>query len=206
MLVLSETKKVDSKESWDTLAERIPDVPASAMIRGMFPRQLVKQLPSASSARYLPFTLYPVREYMELVLRCARALHPRETPANAVLRLGTHVYPLFASSMAGTAIFAVAQIDFRKVCELAPKAYDITLKPGKLACVNSSDTEATLELRQVWPFPDLFHAGIWIGAMDVCGVSGTIQVRRHSSSSVDFNLKWQDTKAVARFPQTQRML
>jgi len=124
------------------------------------------------------------------LLRIAAARSPSKSAATALLELGYGVYSQFASSIAGTAIFAMAQLDFRRVCELSPKAYGVTLKPGGTEVVHAGPNDAVVRLVQVWAYPDVFHTGIWLGAMEACGASGTIEVKRRLPSSVELHMHW----------------
>lgn len=192
LIARSTGQTIDADDTLEELSERVSRAPSSALIRGMFPAQLMEGAPPGiSKQRFVSFKLYPVRDYMQLLLEVAKAKYPRQPVATGLLRLGYGVYPLFASSVAGTAVFAAVQYDFKVICEMAPKAYNITLKPGSVAVDYVRDGEARIKLRNVWPFPDIFHAGIWLGAMKVCRTSGTVEVTKHSDCNVDFVLRWQ---------------
>lgn len=193
----SKPETIDSLEDWEQMRARLPVTPESAAIRGLFPAEIVKLVPevSAPRSRYVPFSNYPMHEYLDLILQAARIAYPNMTAGNAVLRLGTHVYTTFASSLAGMAIFSVAGIDFRRVIELSPKAYEVTLKPGRINVVHAGPRAGRIELRNVWAFPDIFHAGIWLGGMAACKVAGSIAITRHSLSDVDFDMEWESTRA-----------
>lgn len=184
-------KLLDAEDSWEDLEARIAQAPTSAMVRGMFISELLKSVPTAGveARRYIPFTLYPVREYMELILRVSRPRAAKLSPATAVMRAGCSVYTTFASSLAGTAIFSFAR-DFKRVVELSPKAYSVTLSPSSVEVLKLEAQAATVRLRGVWPYPDLFHAGIWLGAMETFGVDGEIEVIRHASSEAELSMKW----------------
>jgi uncharacterized protein (TIGR02265 family) len=175
---------------------RIAATPASAAIRGLFPAEIVKLVPEVSAPRalYVPFSNYPMHEYLDLILQAARLAYPNMTAGNAVLRLGTHVYTTFASSLAGMAIFSVAGVDFRRAIEVSPKAYEVTLKPGRINVIHAGPRAGRIELRNVWAFPDIFHAGIWLGGMAACKVAGSIGITRHSLSDVDFDMQWESTR------------
>jgi uncharacterized protein (TIGR02265 family) len=192
LIASSETDTIDAPDSWDELGARIELTPKDAMIRGMFLREVARiaKRPIKPEPRYIPFSLYPVREYQELILRTAHMNHPDATPATAILRVGLHVYSLFASSLAGMAIFSVANIDFRTVCDFAPKAYSVTLKPGQMKASHAGPGETLIELRNVWPFPDIFHAGIWLGGMHATRVKGTLEIQRHSFCAADLRARW----------------
>jgi uncharacterized protein (TIGR02265 family) len=183
---------IDADDDWDDLEARIEATPASAMIRGMFLNAVMRLVgaKAAEHRRYIPFRLYPAPEYMRLLLSAARSRFPRRSAADALLALGLGVYSVWASSLAGTAVLAVAGRDFRRICELAAKSYEITLSPGHAQAVRVGEKEAIVQLRDVWIFPDIFHAGIWLGALRTTGLSGTVEVTRHSLSSVDFHVRW----------------
>lgn len=186
-------KRHESTDSWDDLRARILQTPPSATVRGMFLSELLKSAPTAGIEvkRYIPFTLYPVREYMELILRVAQPRAGSLSPATAVMRAGCSVYATFAASLAGTAIFSIAR-DFRRVVELSPKAYSVTLKPSSVEILQLEPRLATVRLHGVWPYPDMFHVGIWLGAMDAFGVDGEIAVTPLSISEVELQMSWSE--------------
>lgn len=194
-VVTTEDRVLDVNDSWDDLAARIEDVPRHAEIRGMFLSEVLRLEPSLQSprARYIPFSMYPVHEYMELLLTAAQTREPNKSPGGALLALGLGVYSLFASSLTGLAIFSIAQNNFARVSELSSKAYGITLKPGRATAVSVEPNEALIQLRDVWVFPDIFHCGIWLGAMQASNARGTIDVIRHSLCDVDFRVRWQQS-------------
>lgn len=186
-------KRHDSDESWEDLRARIAQTPLSATVRGMFFSELLKSSPTAGieTKRYIPFTLYPVRDYMELILRVAQPRAAKLSPTTAVMRAGCSVYATFAASLAGTAIFSIAR-DFRRVVELSPNAYSVTLKPSSVEVAKLEPRAATVRLRGVWPFPDIFHVGIWLGAMEAFGVDGEIEAMRTSLSDVELQMSWSE--------------
>lgn len=184
-------KRLDAPESWAELRARIVETPSSAQARGMFLSELVRSAPAAApeGRRYVAFGLYPVREYMELILRVAQARKDKSPPATAVLRTGLGVYELFANSLVGTAIFSIAR-DFRRVVEVAPKGYAVSLPDSRVEVLRLESGAALVRLAHVWPFPDIFQAGIWLGAMEKMGAEGEIEITRHSASDVEFDIRW----------------
>ena len=181
---------ISSDATWQSLEAQVARVPADAMIRGLFMRDALRSLASPPSRRYLPFGRYPLTEYLPLLLQAARESHPDDSPANALMKIGLTVFPVFASSLAGSAIFSVAGDDFISAVRLAPRAYSVTLDPGSIAVDELGPEEVLLRLRDVWVFPEVFHAGVWLGAMDYYQVHGTIDIERHSPCEVDFHLRW----------------
>jgi uncharacterized protein (TIGR02265 family) len=131
-----------------------------------------------------------MREYMGLLLEGARLAFPGLTPQEALRRMGHGVYDAFAASLAGNALFGIIQHEYIRVLELTPKAYPLTMDPGRVEVQFKSDTEAVAQLRDVWPFPESFHVGIWEGAYKALAVTGQLQVVPLSRSSVDLHLSW----------------
>jgi uncharacterized protein (TIGR02265 family) len=176
--------------------QRIAAVPERATARGMFFQFLVPGLgPSTAgkvtSRRYLAFKNYPLREYVEvLALSCAEQASSL-APAEHLQRLGHQVYPNYAQTLTGMAIFAVART-FRQVVELAPAAYRVTISPGSVRVRSIEDGHAIVELRDLWVVPELHQVGIWQGAMSVCGARGEIRVEALDLGNVNFELTWRE--------------
>lgn len=189
----TEFKRIAAPDSWEQLRARIEQTPSSAQVRGMFLSELLRSAPGvhAESRRYVAFGLYPVREYMDLILRVAHARTDKSPPSTAVMRTGLGVYELFANSLVGTAIFSIAR-NFRRVVEGAPKAYAVSLPSSQVEVLHVEAGAARVRLREVWPFPDIFQAGIWLGAMEKMGAAGEIDVTRNSLGDALFDMRWSE--------------
>ncbi|HKP62295.1 MAG TPA: DUF2378 family protein [Polyangiales bacterium] len=173
---------------------RLSAVPEDAQVRGMFLQLLLQAVHPETRVklgprRYLAFKNYPLREYIGLLQLCCESM-PSVPAAECVRRLGRAVYPTYATTVTGTAIFAMAGNNFRRVAELAPAAYKIAIQPGTITVRSVSDTHAEVEFREVYNLPDFHQVGIWEGAMAVCRARGTIRVRAHDFSSADFAIEW----------------
>src|SRR4051812_34639258 len=88
------------------LEERVRGPGSQATVRGMFIQGVVDQVKAATGrtpgrSRYLAFSDYPGREWMELLVDCAALLHPRLPPREALRRMGRRTYPIFAESTVG---------------------------------------------------------------------------------------------------------
>lgn len=188
----SEAETIDAPDDWESLEARIAIIPESAQVRGMFVRELFRIVPSLRmERRYLPFSNYPMREYVALVLNAARIAHPKLPAANAVFKVGLGVYSVFASSVVGTAIFSVAQHDFRRALEVSPKAYALSMSPVTVTIAELEPGYAEVQMRNFWLLPDVYQSGVLLGAMKVCGAEGTARVTRHAPCDVDIELRWQ---------------
>jgi uncharacterized protein (TIGR02265 family) len=187
-----------SAPSWtDPLdaAARIAQTPEDASLRGVFFQSVLDDLQSHGKKsmhreHYSSFMRYPLREYMELAVVAARELHPDEPLRSALREIGRAVYPAFAATMAGSAIFAFGGNDFGKVAALAEKAYSISVTPGRVSLRQVGARHLVAELRDVFAFLDCLQIGIWEGAMIACRTEGTINVRMLSSSDADLEMHW----------------
>lgn len=187
----SDTETIDSAETWESLDERILRMPPQAKVRGMFFRALSRQQRAQrSEENYLPFNSYPMREYAAKLLQTARSAHPRLSPATAVFKVGLDAFCVFASSLVGSALFSVADHDFRRVLELAPKAYALSMSPCDVTVTDLVSGRARVQFRNLWLFPDIFQPGVIFGAMKANRAEGTALVSPHSLADVDIELTW----------------
>ena len=86
---------------------RIGEAPEVGLVRGMFFGDLQRLVPphrSPMQRRYLPFSMYPLREFMQLLLTTARDQYPAHAPDDALCALGRRGYGVFAASMAGMSL------------------------------------------------------------------------------------------------------
>ena len=114
-----------------------------------------------------------------------------DQPLRLALRmLGHQVYPNFAKTMIGSAIFSVAGRDFARVVKLAARAYGVSISPGSIRVQFVGERHVQVELRDLWAFPDCFQIGVWEGGMHVCRARGTIKVRTLGRADIDFDIAW----------------
>jgi uncharacterized protein (TIGR02265 family) len=175
--------------------ERIAAIPPGANARGMFFQFLVDALEPRVAAqieapRFIAFKSYPLRDYVTLLARASRAAFPSLPAAEAVRRLGRSVYPSYARTLTGTAVFAIAGRNYARVIELCPRAYEIGMTPGSVKVRSITPGHAIVELRQIWNVPEFHQVGVWEGGMEVCGVTGTIETRVLDYGAVDFEVRW----------------
>jgi uncharacterized protein (TIGR02265 family) len=176
-------------------AERLAAIPDSSMVRGMFLQLLVDAIGPTQMAkrpvvrRYSAFKNYSLREYVEL-LRFATEISRSKPAAESVRRLGWRVYPTYAKTITGTAIFAVAGHDFRRIIELSPTAYQVGLEPAEVHVRTLQPQYALVELRNMYNVPDFHQVGVWEGAMQTCGVEGHIKTEVIDFGSTNFEIRW----------------
>lgn len=180
-------------EIFSEYAQRIAEAPEVGCVRGMFFAEIVRLVPTVSTsvrARYLPFSMYPLREFMQLLVEGARTMAPSKNPEDALRELGQSAYATFASSMVGISLLSGAGDDATSVLTLLPRAYAMLFDPGTAEIVSHGKHEALVKLRDVWSFPESYNVGVWLGALDVLDVDGTVDVIRHSWCNVDLHVRW----------------
>jgi uncharacterized protein (TIGR02265 family) len=176
---------------------RLAAIPANATTRGMFLSLLLQSVgpnaaPSVRSRRYLAFKKYPLREYVELLAQCCADPGSRTSDAQRVRQLGRAVYPNYAKTITGTAIFAAAGHNYRRVLELCPAAYRIAVEPSEVIVRSITDGHAVIELRGLWNVPDFHQVGIFEGAMQVCRAQGAIRVQAIDFGAADLEITWHE--------------
>jgi uncharacterized protein (TIGR02265 family) len=175
-------------------AARIAAIPATSLVRGMFLQLLVDAVDPTHMAkrpvrRYSAFKNYPLREYVELLSFASEHMR-KKMPAESVRRLGWRVYPNYAKTITGTAIFAVAGYDFRRIIELSPTAYQVSLEPSEVHIRTIEPHYAVVELRNMYNVPEFHQVGIWEGAMKTCSVEGHIKTEVLDYGAVNFEIRW----------------
>ncbi|MCR9164012.1 MAG: DUF2378 family protein [Nannocystaceae bacterium] len=117
----------------------------------------------------LPFAKVPRRTYNEAMLRAAEELFPTTTMAAALAALGRGMYPHFAGSMIGKAIFSVAGHHLPAIGRLAPRAYAVSNGRGSVDALHAREGLVHLRYTDVWdPIP--FTCGVWLGGLELCSI------------------------------------
>ena len=160
----------DTLDAWSAL------VPDDAATRGMFFHNIADALKAGGlpppEEHFIAFKHYPLKTYWALMRDAAARLHPDEPEALGVYQIAHVVYPNFAASMLGRAIFAVAGRDFGRIVSLAPRAYEASNTRGKFIIESLKDNATVVRLEDIWdPVP--FSAGIWRGAFSICDIQPT---------------------------------
>ena len=179
---------------------RLAAIPAHATVRGMFLQMLQANLPADRAAegrerRYVAFNTYPMRDYVALLaLSCERS-RSNVSSAECVRRLGRTIYPSYAQTVTGMAIFAVAGGNFRRVLELCPAAYRIATPTASVNVLECVPGRARVAMRGMYALADLHQVGIFEGAMEACRAEGTILVEQHADlGDADYELRWRDDR------------
>lgn len=172
---------------------RIEAIPSDVSIRGMFLQMLIQNMgadapATVRSRRYLPFKSYPMREYVGLLaVSCERS---GVAPAERVRRLGHGVYPGYAATITGTAIFAAAGRSMRRVIDLSPAAFRVAAPECEVTVRELVEGHGVLQLRRLWNLPDLHIVGVVEGALQVCKSPGQVRVNKLGFGDADLEVTW----------------
>ncbi len=124
---------------------------------------------SAPDFPRIPFAKVERRAYNAALFQACETLSPDVPLSSALFELGRDLYPHFASTMLGKAIFSVAGRDYPAMARLAPRAYSICNGHGTFEVVRAQHGLVHVSFHDVWdPLP--FTSGIWHGGLDVCGI------------------------------------
>lgn len=184
---------VEASDPWQEYVSRIAEAPETGTVRGLYFSEIMRLAPwlrGTARRRYVPFSKYPLREFMQLLVDAGRQAHPSKSPHEALRLLGMTTYSTFASSMAGVSLLSSVSIDIERILELTPHIYPLAIEPARIEIAHRAPGEAIIQLRDVWTFPESYQVGVWLGGMSFVGVDGTIDVIRHGWCNVDFHLRW----------------
>jgi uncharacterized protein (TIGR02265 family) len=170
-------------------------VPEGATIKGMFIDDMLKQvqrrgLPPPSERRFIGFKDYPLCDFIDVGVSCARALHPRHSERRSLFELGRNAFPLFRETMVGRAMFAMAGSDPAAIVRLTERAYRSTTNFGKVRLLEVEDGASLTHYKDMPNFVDSYHVGIAQGVLDAVGVQGGARIRTISASEIYLLLEW----------------
>lgn len=134
------------------------------------------------------FAMVPRRRFNEDLLTTCRALWPNRPLAGSLFEIGSGLYPRFASTMIGMAIFAVAGREYVKMATLAPRAYRLSSDHGRVELIEAVPASVHARFEDLWDFPP-FAAGVWSGAVRAAGAhadSLMLDIRRPGSFELRF--------------------
>ena len=138
----------------------------------------------------IPFSKAERRTYNAALLQTCEALSPDVPLGLALFELGRDLYPHFASTMVGKAIFSVAGRDYPSMVRLAPRAYSVCNGYGTIEVLEAKPGRALVRFDDVWdPLP--FTCGIWQGGLDVCELEAeTFELDVRSPVSYDLRISY----------------
>jgi uncharacterized protein (TIGR02265 family) len=173
----------------------LASIPADAKISGMFfvallagakSRNVV--LPSARE-RYVPFNFYPVADLGRLLVEAAQRFYATRPLRQALRTLGRAAPEAFLSSTLGRVTLGSTEGVHAAIAAMA-SAYDLNLRPSRVATLDSGPDWAVVRLDKVCYFVDSHHVGSFEGILRFAGVKGTVRLASRGSASADLLLTW----------------
>jgi uncharacterized protein (TIGR02265 family) len=177
------------------LAERVAALPPHATVKGMFFQSISDQANAATGKhpgrdRYVSYKDYPLREWMDLLLKAARLTFPRLPVREGIRRLGQGSYPAFAKSTVGRVLMAAAGTNFGAALRLAPQAFALTSNTTRCEVRSMVEGRAVLRLIRAYDWTEALHTGVFEGTMRTFQRAGIVRVRILSMNSADFEITW----------------
>jgi uncharacterized protein (TIGR02265 family) len=170
----------------------IAAVPAEACTRGVFFNHIANELARAGHKEKTRtiFRHYPLVELMELEVKAATLLYPKQPIREGLRRLGRGLYGSLISTTPGKVIVSIAGLDFRTLLTLGSKAYSMSLTHGSCELHEVKEDCVRYVLKDVHNFPDCTQVGIIEGAMEAYQIEGSITVTAKSWTSADLLVSW----------------
>lgn len=170
-------------------------IPADAQIKGMFflaiidgakRRGVTLELPRE---RYLPFSFYPISEFVPLLVRAAALFYPGLSLRLALRALGASGPKAFIASTLGKVTLGAAEGVHATVAAIA-KTYEINIRPSRCSILESKSSRMILSLEDVHYFLDAHHVGVFEGTLSHAGVDGRVKIASYSRTSAELLLEW----------------
>jgi uncharacterized protein (TIGR02265 family) len=184
----------DFTATLDAEAE-IAAVPPEATSKGTWLSTLADRVTSAGqvpvvAGPFIGFKDYPGADFCRLLVQAARVVH-RDVPLREGLRrIGRAAYNDINTSLVGRVVFGAVGRDIHRLMALTSKAYEVSGHPQRGEVVEHASNHAIIRLTCIFTFVDCYQPGVLEGVLDVCGLKGTITMKKHSASAADFLAEW----------------
>jgi uncharacterized protein (TIGR02265 family) len=170
-------------------------IPADATGKGMFANRLLTELacrglPVPTLQTFGPLDDLPLRFCAELNLHAARVLHPGLPLPEALRRVARLSFETFQDSLAAQLILTSVHHSPHPVLALASRLVGYTTNVGSLQSVYVDAATRLIRARQVYLFAEWFGVGMAEGVLRACGKQGSVLVRSHTFTDVDFLIQW----------------
>ena len=176
-------------------AQELQLVPPAAKISGMFLMPLVNELKRiepdlpAAKQRYVAFNFYPLRDHVELLIETARRVFPDRPLRQALRALGRGAPNAFTASTLGRVVLGSTEGVEARLAAIA-KGYELNMRPGKGAIIESAARRIVVRLEAVHYFLDCHHVGVFEGTIKQAGVAGRVLYAQRGTATADFAIEW----------------
>jgi uncharacterized protein (TIGR02265 family) len=194
---LADSRAVALVAAYCDIEERLPLVPPSACIRGIYLNSIEKQLTAKGllpayrdyfpADRFGSLTFYPVKEYM-VRLACAGALVASPESVHAgMLSISRANAKAFMDTVLGRILLRVLSRDPVRLCEQAIAGYRQSTNYGHWEFVRRGERAFEFVYREEYIWIESAIAGAGIGTFEACGVDIEVEHRlvdRFNGSSI----------------------
>ena len=141
--------------------------------------------------RYLPFLSYPYGDVMRLIVTAGRLLHPKETVAEAVRRVGHTAYDRLLATRAGSALFDAFGKDPERILLVGPRGYRLSVNFGSVTAHADGPRRVLYRFREMPAMLETYQVGVIEGALRHLGVRGRVLVETMDIANADLEITWQ---------------
>ncbi len=178
------------------VAAQLALVPEKGAVKGMFFESVAREVRLVSGRavpgeqRFLTFTNYPLRRWLDFLAAAAATAYPNDPLRGALRRLGRSMFPTFSRSMVGKVLFSVAGDDLLRTLPLYPKIWPVISDHASAEVDELREGRVVIRHRNVWDFNDCFQVGSLEGGFAVFGKEATVRVAVLSPCDADFEVCW----------------
>lgn len=177
-------------------------LPPGATCKGLFIRDAIRCAKEArpsvdlfaeanvSERRILPFFDYPYGDLLRLLAAAARVTWPHLPPKEGLRRLGRSAFVALAGQQIGRVMFMAFVRDFGRLIDVGARAWGVAVSFGEVHFERVEEGHATFHFRDLAGFIDTYQLGVVEGAMEWCGATGEVWVKRESVSEATLEFWW----------------
>lgn len=175
----------------------------NARCKGLYYDAVLKQVRAAQRGwsptslgvedrRYLPFLEYPYADYLRLVHGAAPLVLPDRPRGEGIRLLGRNAYRALLGSGAGRVIFGSLVSHFGMIIEQASAGWRVSMNFRAVRTVRLGPTHYELHMSELPAFLSTHQLGVVEGAMDLCGVRGTVEARVADLATAVLDVRWRE--------------
>jgi uncharacterized protein (TIGR02265 family) len=172
-------------------------IPADGTVRGLFFHDLAnacagvgRSAPPSMPPRVVAWGRYPMRAFARCLVETAQALAPGASPREGLRAIGRNAYPALADSMVGRVVFGALGKDYMAIVRICAKAYEMSLSHGRASPVEVSPGRTVVRVDEMYNFFDSYQVGVFEGALDACGIQGTVAIWLETPISGEILATW----------------
>lgn len=139
--------------------------------------------------RYLPFSFYPVTEFVPVLIAAAEQFYPERSLRQALRAIGAAGPLVFLESTLGKVTLG-STVGAQAAVAAISKTYPINLRSSHCAVLELAPNACLVTLHDIPYFLDSHHVGVFEGTLAYAGVAGRVRIAPRSAVSADLLLEW----------------